>query len=365
MATATAKRDSTGSKIDVAELRRALAAVAPAVGSRGVDSAMLGVLVMQNSMSCTDGEMRIDVAVGCGVECVIPHSRLTAIVNSCPQDEQISFSLKTDSCAVKCGSGRWVMPTIDPSLFPKWDVGKTSAGLSLPCDQLESAMSSVLVAADRTGPLSSVVIEVTDRGAVFAALDGRRVALAEVEHDLAVDRSVVVLPARAAAAIAKLAGVYGGEEEAQFRLSSSAVRVTIGDAVVTCSQVAAQVPDYKKIDSEIGDGVVVVDRSEFAAAARAAAAVASETSRGVCATCSATSVTLCCKSSEYGSSKVECPVFVSDNVPEFCVNPWYMVGWLAALPAECDPHVEISVSSGNVVMRCGEYRTVIMPIATV
>jgi DNA polymerase III sliding clamp (beta) subunit (PCNA family) len=365
VATATKKASPTHG-IESGALRRALLSVSHAVGGKSTSEAMQGVLLSPNRMSCTDGEIRIDVAFDCGVECVVPHSRLLAIASACPHDERVSFSLNGSSCVIKSGKGKWALPTIDVGEFPRWDVGKTAAGLSLPCDQLEHALTSVLVSADKgSGAMSSVVVEITESDGVFAAMDGRSIALARVEHDLAVDRCAIVLPARAAQAIAKLAHFAGGEAEARFRHAANAVVVSLGDAAVTCRQLATQPPDYKKINSEIAGCVTVVDRNEFAAATRAAAAVASDTSRGVQIACSKSDVTLRCKSSEYGSSTVTCPVFDSDGASEFCVNPWYIVGWLSALPAESDNHVEISMCDGNVVMRCGEYSTVVMPMSVI
>lgn len=364
MSTATATR-AAKTRLTAGTLKAALRLVEPAVPGRTSNPVLHNVLLSGGTMTATNGELRVTVPVDCDADCLLPHARLLAIANSCPPDAAITLTPKGTTCAVKCGSGKWLLPSADASEFPAWPVGKTAAGLSLPADQLLRAVLSVIGAASRIpGPMAALLVEVLTEGGRFVTTDGHRMALAEVEHGLAVDESRVLIPTPAAEALIRLAESVGDEAEVQFRHTDALVQATVGEAVLTCRQMAGSFPNYRKVDAEPQGVATVVDRNELLSATRAAAVVTSENSRGVAFVVAGGRLTISGKSAEYGSSSVSCVVVESGADVSFTVNPAYVSGWLDALHAEAEPHAEFEVVDGRVLLRCGEFRTVIMPLAT-
>lgn len=363
MTTATLS-PATGTRLSVREVKAALTATASVIGGRSASPALSCVRLVNGRAVATNGSSRIDVSLDTGLDCLLPHSRLLAIVNSCPHDAEMLFAAKGETVTVKCKTGRWVLPSLDPAEFPEWEEGKTAAGLSLPADQFLRAMQAVLPACDKMGTMASVLVEMAEDGAAFVATDGRRMAIATVDHDLAVDASRVMIPSDAAASLTKLVSLCGSEAEVQMRHTSSVVQVTVGDSVMLCRQMSGQYPNWRKVDAEVPDEATAVDRHELASAVRAAAVVTSEQSRGVTFSFSKPGITLAGKSAEYGTSTVSCGVFRIAECDEFTLNPAYVSGWLDSLPPDAAPHVEIGVVDQRVVMQCDDYRAIVMPLGS-
>jgi DNA polymerase-3 subunit beta len=362
MTTATAER--TGTRLTVRELKTALLALSPAVAARGPHPAMASVRLTQDGIAATNGELLIEAALPCGIDCTLPHSRLLAIVNLCPPNGEIVLTPKETTCGVRCGGSKWLLPSGDVEDFPAWELADTKAGLSLPADQALRALTSVLTVASRAhAGLDLVLVEIEGEHGRFVATDGHRLAVATVEHDLAVDEGGMLLTASAAAALARLAAIGGDESELQFRYGKAGVEATIGGYTLLARSPSSSFPNYKKADATTGEDAAVFNRDEFVAAMRAAAVVASETSRGVRLTFSTSGVTASGKSSEYGSSNATCSALRPAELQSLLLNPSYVTAWLDGLPAEAEPEVEVDVVRDRLVMRCGEYRTVVMPLA--
>jgi DNA polymerase III subunit beta len=361
MTTATLPRE-TGARLSVRDLKSALTATAAVVSARAPSPALTCVRLVGGRAIATNGSTRIDVALDVDLDCLLPHSRLLAIVNSCPMDADIALTAKEETVVVKCKTGRWVLPSLDPAEFPEWAEGKTAAGLSLPSDQFLRAMQSVMPACDKMGTLASVLIETQEDGAAFVATDGRRMAVAKVDHDLAIDSSRLVIPSDAALALTRLVSLCGSEAEVQMRYTGSAIQITIGERVMLCRQMSGDYPKWQKVDADVPDEATAVDRHELASAVRAAAVVTSENSKAVTFSFAKAGITLAGKSAEYGTSTVSCGVFRIADCPAFSVNPAYVTGWLDSLPPDAAPYVEIGVVEKRVVMECDDYRAIVMPM---
>lgn len=363
MTTATLPRE-TGTRLSVRDLKAALTATASAIATRAPSPALSCVRLVNGRAIATNGTTRIDVALDTGLDCLLPHSRLLAVVNSCPQDADISLAAKEETVVVKCKTGRWVLPSLDPSEFPEWAESKTAAGLSLPSDQFLRAMQAVMPSCDKMGTLASVLVETHEDGATFVATDGRRMAVATVDHDLAIDASRLVIPSDAALALTRLVSLCGSEAEVQMRYTGSAIQITIGESVMLCRQMSGDFPNWRKVDAEVPDEATAVDRHELSSAVRAAAVVTSEQSRGVTFSFAKAGITLAGKSAEYGTSSVSCGVFRIADCEAFAVNPAYITNWLDSLPPDAAPYVELGVTGSRVVMQCDDYRAIVMPLGS-
>jgi len=93
--------------------------------------------------------------------------------------------------------------------------------------------------------------------------------------------------------------------------------------------------------------------------------VTSEQSKGVDYAFGGDTLTLSAKSSEYGESRVKCPVETSGGCETVKLNPAYVRDYLAGLPGDEEPNVQVVTHGvgGACVLECGDYRGVIMPLA--
>jgi len=98
---------------------------------------------------------------------------------------------------------------------------------------------------------------------------------------------------------------------------------------------------------------------------RAAAIVTSEQSKGVDLTWTADTLVISARSSEYGESLVKCPLVAAGSTSTTKLDPRFLADFLRSIPGDEEPQVEIYATDAEsrVLLRCGPYTGVIMPLA--
>ena len=372
-------RTAGGISLSVADLRAALAAVAPAVPTRGTKPILQNVLLSAAVLSGGDGEIRIDVAVDySGQPLLLPKDRLQAILASATGDD-VTLIPSGTTCTVRAGHGEWTLPTEDAGEYPAWTVTNAKSVTRLPSDQFCRAVRGTVFATDNESSryaLGAVLVEVDGEDVTLVATDGRRLASVLCQHDLAVDdrrapkfegekvEPGVLVPARAMNIIARLAG-NAGDEAVQLEATSSEIVATIGGTVVTARLVDGRFPRWRDVVPERDAKATTVDRTALLAATRAAAIVTSEQSKGVDYTFSSTGIWLHGQSAEAGESSVTCDVVEAGDSCSVKLDPTFVVEFLNGISSEAEPEVDVEAvdAQSAVVLRCGDYTGVIMPLA--
>ena len=90
-----------------------------------------------------------------------------------------------------------------------------------------------------------------------------------------------------------------------------------------------------------------------------------EDSRGVQFAFNSDGIWLHGQSAVAGESSVTCPVVESGQACSVKLDPVYVRNWLTGLPADGEPVVSVEAvdHTSAVVLRCGEYTGVVMPMA--
>lgn len=367
MTTATKERTDKVT-MPVATLLRAMADVTRVTSGRHAKPILGNVLIGNGLVSGTNLEIRIDREIGEHCEpMLLPADRLLAILRSCHPTDNVTLTHKGSSVTVKAGRGSWTLPSEDPAEYPTWEPTGLEPVCRLPADQFVRAVRAVSYAADSESSrfaLGAVLIDVV-RGddPTFVATDGRRLSAVETSNDQDTDTSRTLVPAHAIRIAATLA--EGSEGTVQIDAGKGEAVITCDGATITARLVDGNFPEWRDVFPEESCAPAVIDRSELLAATRAAAVVTSEQSLGVDYQFDGKGLTLTASSSEYGESKVKCSVETAGGCETVKLNPSYVRDYLASLPADEEPNVEIVTHGvgGACVFRCGEYRGVIMPLA--
>jgi DNA polymerase-3 subunit beta len=365
MATATKERKSTGITLATSTLRAALAAVLRAVPPKSAKPILQNVRLGDGLLSGTDLEVRIDREIDYhGDAMLLPAYRLSAILKAATGDEVVLIP-KESSVTVKCGAGSWTLPTEDAAEYPTWDSGELKAICRLPADQFCRAAKATIYATDSESSryaLGGVLVEVADGNPTWVATDGRRLACVETETDQAVDDSQTILPGRLVALAASLAV---GDGSVQIEADAKEVRFTLDGTTITGRLVEGKFPRWRDVLGEPEGEPTVIDVTELLSSVQSAAIVTSEQSKGISLTWTANTLVLVGRSSEYGESRVICPTIAAGSTAATKLDPKYLAQFLANLPADEEPHVDVYVADAQsrVLLRCGPYTGVIMPLA--
>ena len=369
MATATKERKtrSGGITLNVADLKSALAAVSPAVPSRGPRPVLTNVRLGDGIITGTDLEVRIDAGIDYhGETMLLPHARLLAILNAAGGDE-VTLEPKGTSCVVKCGHGTWTLPIEDAAEFPSWEPENAKPITRLPADQFCRAVRGVVFAADNESSrfaLGAVLVDVTDGVVNFVATDGRRLCACEMEHDLAVDDTTTLVPSRVMQIVARIAGA-AGEAAVQLEATANELVATIEGTTVTARLTDGRFPRWRDVIPADGENPTTVLATELLSATRAAAIVTSEQSKGVQYTFTAEGIHLHGQSAEAGESSVTCEIVEAGHACSVKLDPVFVREWLSGLPADGEPTVSVQATDAQsaVVLRTDTYTGVIMPLA--
>ena len=336
-----------------------------AVPAKSAKPILQNVRLGDGLLSGTDLEVRIDREIDYhGDAMLLPAYRLSAILRAATGDEVVLIP-KESSVTVKCGAGSWTLPTEDVAEFPTWDSGELKAICRLPADQFCRAAKATIYATDSESSryaLGGVLVEVKDGNPTWVATDGRRLACVETETDQAVDDSQTILPGRLVALAASLAA---GDGSVQIEADAKEVRFSLDGTTITGRLVEGKFPRWRDVLGEPEGEPTVIEVAELLSSVQSAAIVTSEQSKGISLTWTANTLVLVGRSSEYGESKVICPTIAAGSTASTKLDPKYVAQFLANLPSDEEPHVDVYVkdAQSRVVLKCGPYTGVIMPLA--
>ena len=366
-ATATkTKASGTTVKIPKAELLDALVAINHATPARPSKPILANCRIGDGLVTGTDLEVRIDrtIAEHCD-PFLVPHARLLAIVRAATGDE-VTLVAKGPSVTVRCGGGSWTLPTEDVAEYPTWEPGEMQAVCRLPADQFARAAKATTYATDCESSryaLGAVLIEVKGGNPTWVATDGRRLACVETETDQAVDDRQTLVPRRVLDIVAGMA--TSRLSSVQIEANATDVQFTLDGATVTGRLVDGRFPDWQKVVGKPEGQATVLEVAELLASVRSAAIVTSEQSKGVDLTWTADTLVISGRSSEYGESTVRCPLVAAGSASQTKVDPRYVVEFLRSIPADEEPQVDVYATNAEsrVLLKCGPYTGVIMPLA--
>lgn len=371
MATATKDRPAKGKTrggitLATDALKRALATVRAAVGSLA-KPVLANVYIGNGVAEATDLELRISCELDYHeTPVLLPHQRLTAILGAAGRADEVTLSTGDTSCSVAIGSGRWTMPTESAAEFPTWavDEDKRHPVARIPADQFARAVKAVAYACDNESSryaLGGVLVEVQDGTATFVATDGRRLSRVDVEIDQAVDNTTTLWPSRAINVVAVIAGHSDGA--VQLESAGNELIATIDGTVVAARVLDGRFPPWRDVFPERSVKATAVNANELLAATRQAAIVTSEQSKGVLFAITADGIHLTARSSEAGESSVTCPHLEFGQAATVSLDPHFVCDFLRACDDGEPVEIEAVDAQSAVVLRCGDYHGVIMPLA--
>mgnify|MGYP006281586073 CR=1 FL=1 len=363
--TTTKERKATGITLDRSMLSEALAAVLKAVPARGPKPVFANVRLGDGLLTGTDLEVRIDREIDYhGDPLLLPAVKLSAILRAATGDT-VTLTPKGTSVAVKCGTGSWTLPTEDAAEFPTWEPGELKSVCRLPADQFARAARATVYATDNESSrfaLGGVLIEVKDGNPTWVATDGRRLSCVETETDQAVDDSQTIVPARV---IGMAASMATGDGSVQIEANGKEIVLTMDSVTVTGRLVEGRFPRWRDVVGEPEGEASVLSVAELLSAVESAAIVTSEQSKGIDLAWAGDTLTLSARSAEYGESKVRCDVVQSGSAAGTKLDPRFVADFLRHLPADEEPQVDVYAtdSQSRVLLKCGPYTGVIMPLA--
>ena len=280
-------------EIDAPLLRAALKDLADIVEKRNtipvLSNVVLTVTPSSLTLTATDldawGERHVSLdgtadAFVITVEAAI----LTRIADKLPSDARVRLSYADAKLTVSAGRSRFALPTLPADDFPMLPRKEWDAEFEMSALALDAALSTVkfAVSSEETRYyLNGVAVHAPDGADLrFAATDGHRLARGVMSLPAgAASLPDIIIPTKVVKVLTTLLGRFEGQVD--VRVSSTSLRVEIGDTVVQAKVIDGKFPDYTRVIPTQHDGVLKVDREQLLAAIGRVTTISSDKTRAV------------------------------------------------------------------------------------
>ena len=219
----------------------------------------------------------------------LPAHVLHEIVRKLPDGSQVTLEMTGDATqlVLRSGRSRFQLQCLPESDFPDLSAGELSHTFKLVAGQLKQMIEKTQFAISTEETryyLNGIYMHTlaVDGQNVLRAVstDGHRLARIEVPAPAgAVDMPGVIVPRKAVSEIQKL--IEDASAEILVELSTTKIRLTFGDVVLTTKLIDGTFPDYARVIPTGNDKFLTVEKGAFAAAVDRVSTISSERGRAV------------------------------------------------------------------------------------
>jgi DNA polymerase III subunit beta len=318
----------------------------------------------------------LDVTIACSVEAMVkkpgastvPVKKLFGIVRELANPE---LDLEVDdkhSCSVRSGASFYKINGLSADEFPPMPKFKEDKKVALKQETVKAMMkkTSFAMSTDESRyVLNGIYISLKDHKMTMVATDGRRLALADEDVDVAEkSQGDFIVPAKTVVELNRLLQDKG---EVEIRYAENQAAFTLKDekgssVLIITKLIEGNYPNYRQvIPSEVKERISLI-REEFLHALRRAEIMTSEKSNSVKLTFGKNNLAITANSPEVGEARESLAINYKGKEMAIAFNPKYLIDPLSALTND-EIFIElIDELSPGVVKINGPFLYVVMPM---
>jgi DNA polymerase-3 subunit beta len=272
----------------------------------------------------------------------LPAHVLYDIVRKLPDGAQVSLEMIGEAGALllRSGRSRFNLQSLPESDFPDLNAGDLSHRFALAAGDLKKLIDKTQFAISTEETryyLNGIYIHTTEvDGHVMlraVATDGHRLARVEIPAPSgSAGMPGVIVPRKAVAEVQKL--VEDVNAEVVVELSTTKIRFTFGDVVLTSKLIDGTFPDYARVIPTNNDKRLIIDCAPFAAAVDRVSTISSERGRAVKLSLTDGRLTLSVTNPDSGSAMEELEVDYDSGVLEIGFNARYLLDITSQLDSD-------------------------------
>ena len=219
----------------------------------------------------------------------LPAHVLHDIVRKLPDGAQVTLDTTGDSTQLilRSGRSRFQLQCLPESDFPDISAGEMTHGFKLVAGQLKQLIDKTqfAISTEETryylNGIYMHTMEHEGRSVMrVVSTDGHRLARVEIPAPAGSgDMPGIIIPRKAVSEIQKL--IEDQAAEVTIELSTTKIRITFGDVVLTSKLIDGTFPDYARVIPTGNDKLLTVEKGPFAAAVDRVSTISSERGRAV------------------------------------------------------------------------------------
>ena len=310
--------------LERAALLKALSHVQRVVERRNTIPILSNVLLRADGralqLKATDLDLEVTESVAADVgqsgSTTLPAHTLYDIVRKLPDGAQVSLEMTGDQgqLLLRSGRSRFHLQALPETDFPDIATGELSHTFTVPAADLKKLIerTQFAISTEETRYyLNGIFVHTTDvEGHAMlraVATDGHRLARAEMPAPQgSAGMPGVIVPRKCVAEVQKLG--EGTSGDVKVELSTSKIRFTFGEVVLTSKLIDGTFPDYARVIPTGNDKRLTVERAPFAAAVDRVSTISSERGRAVKLSVADGKLTLSVNNPDSGSATEEIEV---------------------------------------------------------
>ena len=327
--------------IERGALLKALNHVASVVERRNtipiLSNVLLGAQGGSLKLTATDLDIEIVETVKAEVSqegrTTVPAHVFNDIVRKLPDGAQIELSLGSDDGRMTLASGpaNFSLQVLPPDDFPDVSGGDMSHSFSVSSADLKRLIdkSRFAISTEETRYyLNGIYLHAAENDGAATlravATDGHRLAQVEVAMPKGGDGIPgVIVPRKTVHEISRM--IEDSDDEVQIEMSTSKIRFTVGDIVLTSKLIDGTFPDYGRVIPDNNDKVLKVTNAEFASAVDRVSTLSSDKGRAVKLALGDGKLVVSVNNPDSGSGTEELPVDYASDDLEIGFNARYLL----------------------------------------
>lgn len=230
-------------------------------------------------------EMKTTALVDCDEESdfTLPARKLLDIVKALPDDAEINLSIEGERAILRSGRSRFTLGVLPAQDYPAIEPTATSTSFSVAQKVIKKLIEKThfaMAQQDVRYYLNGMLIEIKEGTIRAVATDGHRLAMCEsTDLDVGDVDLQVILPRKAVIELSRL--LSDSDETLQIDVSSSHMKVKIGDTSFTSKLIDGKFPDYQRVVPSNTDKEILADRDELKQALQRTSILSNEKYRGI------------------------------------------------------------------------------------
>jgi DNA polymerase-3 subunit beta len=336
--------------VERADLLKSLGHVHRVVERRNTIPILANVLVRAEksalNLKATDLDLEVIESIAAevapGGSTTVPAHMFYEIVRKLPEGSQVVLEASGDRAvlAIRAGRSRFTLQTLPESDFPDLAAVDMTHKFALNAADLKRLIDKTQFAISTEETryyLNGIYLHAAGTGKTATlravATDGHRLAQADLPLPSgAVGMPGVIVSRKAVNEVQRL--IEDSEVDVAVELTSSKIRFSLGDVVLTSKLIDGTFPDYGRVIPTGNDKELVVDKRDFEAAVDRVSTVSSERGRAVKLSLSAGRLVLSVTNPDSGSATEELEVEYDADPIDIGFNSRYLLDIAAQIDGE-------------------------------
>lgn len=347
--------------IGVVERRQTL----PVLGNLLIIASKKGLEITATDLE-VEIQARIEVDIDESGEITLPARKFIDICKALPEHAPVQLSVKDQKATIRSGKSRFTLTTLPAADFPVVDKVQSESRFMIQQSKLRELIDRThfcMAQQDVRYYLNGLMLEISKNLIRAVATDGHRLALCDMQADVATTETrQVIVPRKGIQELLRL--MEDSEEQVEVNVSNNHIRIQKVDICFTSKLVDGRFPDYDRVVPKGGDKQIVADRELLRQALSRTSILSNEKYRGIRLNLEKNMLKIQAHNPEQEEADEEFEVDYDGVSLEIGFNVTYLLDVLASIRSE---QVQITLSDSNsscLVREPGsnQYRYVVMPM---